>query len=393
MYQLLKGVRVLDLTTIVLGPYAGQMLGDFGAEVIKIEPPGGDLFRAVRPGRSPRMGAGYLNLNRNKKSVVLDLKTAAGRAGFRKLAESADVLIHNMRVKSAAKLGLDYETLKGINPGIVYCLAPGFGQGGRNADQPAYDDIIQVASGLAALNDDIIQVASGLAALNAGPDGAPRFLSTVVCDKVGGLHLAVAALAGIAYKARTGQGCRIEAPMFESMVAFLMAEQLSGMSFEPPLGGTGYDRLLSPHRRPFPTRDGYLGVLPYSGAHWSRFLKFIGRDDLAAADWVQDPVRRSENVGKLYQVLAEAMATKTTAQWLAQLKELDIPCAPVNRLGDLIEEGHSRDVGLFVEFDHPSEGRLRGVRSPFTVTGVEQEPDLPAPELGEHTGALIGERR
>ncbi len=377
MYQLLKGIRVLDLTTIVLGPYAGQMLGDFGAEVIKIEAPDGDLFRAVRPGRSPRMGAGYLNLNRNKKSVVLDLKTEAGQAGFRKLAESADVLIHNMRVKSAAKLGLDYETLKAINPEIVYCLAPGFGQGGRNADKPAYDDIIQVAS--------------GLAALNAGADGAPRFLSTIVCDKVGALHLAVAALAGVAYKARTGKGCMIEAPMFESMVSFLMTEQLSGMSFEPPLGGTGYDRLMSPHRRPFSTLDGYLGVLPYSGAHWSRFLKFIGRDDLAAADWVQDPVRRSEYVGKLYEVVAEVMETKTTAQWLADLKELDIPCAPVNQLGDLIEEGHAKDVGLFVEFDHPSEGRLRGVRTPFTVTGVEQGPDQPAPELGEHNEALIGE--
>jgi crotonobetainyl-CoA:carnitine CoA-transferase CaiB-like acyl-CoA transferase len=376
MYQLLKGIRVLDLTTIVLGPYAGQMLGDLGAEVIKIEPPGGDLFRAVRPGRSPRMGAGYLNLNRNKKSVVIDLKTAAGQAAFRKLAGNADVLIHNMRVKSAAKLGLDYETVKGINPEIVYCLAPGFGQGGRNADKPAYDDIIQVASGLAALNADA--------------DGAPRFLSTIVCDKVGGLHLTVAALAGIAHKERTGKGCKIEAPMFESMVSFLMTEQLSGMSFEPPLGSTGYERLMSPDRRPFPTRDGYLGVLPYSGAHWSRFLKFIGRDDLASADWVQDPVRRSERVGELYGVVAEAMATKTTAEWLAALKELDIPCAPVNELGDLIEEGHATDVGLFVEFDHPSEGRLRGVRTPFTVTGVEEAPDLPAPELGEHTEALIG---
>jgi crotonobetainyl-CoA:carnitine CoA-transferase CaiB-like acyl-CoA transferase len=179
--------------------------------------------------------------------------------------------------------------------------------------------------------------------------------------------------------------------MFESMVSFLMTEQLSGMSFEPPLGGTGYVRLMSPDRRPFPTRDGYLGVLPYSGAHWSRFLTFIGRDDLATADWVQDPVRRSEEVGKLYKVVAEAMATKTTAEWLTHLKELDIPCAPVNRLGDLIEEGHAKDVGLFTEFDHPSEGRLRGVRSPFTVTGVGSEPDLPAPELGEHTEALTGE--
>jgi crotonobetainyl-CoA:carnitine CoA-transferase CaiB-like acyl-CoA transferase len=377
MFDLLTGVRILDLTTIVLGPFATQTLGDLGADVIKIESPSGDLFRAVRPGRSRHMGAGYLNCNRNKRSLVIDLKAAAGRALMMELTGKADVLVHNMRPKAVNRLGLGYEQLKTINAGLVYCAAPGFGGDGPYADEPAYDDVIQAAS--------------GLAALNAGAEGEPRFLSTIVCDKVGGLYLVQAVLAGLVRRSRTGKGCYIETPMFESMAAFLMVEQMAGRSFRPPLGGTGYDRLLSPHRKPYRTRDGYIALLPYSTEHWQRFLRFVGRDDLVSADSVVNPLERSENIDRLYQVVSESMPARTTQDWLSILDDLDIPCSRVNRLDDLFDDPHLKAVGFFREVDHPSEGALLAPRSPFRTGDVETRPDRPAPDLGAQYAEVLEE--
>ena len=377
MFDLLTGVRILDLTTIVLGPFATQTLGDLGADVIKIESPSGDLFRAVRPGRSRHMGAGYLNCNRNKRSLVIDLKADAGRALMMELTEKADVLVHNMRPKAVNRLGLGYERLKTINADLVYCAAPGFGGDGPYADEPAYDDVMQAAS--------------GLAALNAGAEGEPRFLGTIVCDKVGGLYLAQAVLAGLVRRSRTGKGCYIETPMFESMAAFLMVEQMAGRSFRPPLGGTGYDRLLSPHRKPYRTRDGYIALLPYSTEHWQRFLRFVGRDDLVSADSVVNPLERSENIDRLYQVVSESMPARTTQDWLSILDDLDIPCSRVNRLDDLFDDPHLKAVGFFREVDHPSEGALLAPRPPFRTGDVETRPDRPAPDLGAQYAEVLEE--
>lgn len=368
MYNLLRGVRVLDLTAVVLGPYATQFLGDLGADVIKVEPPKGDIFRYVRPSRTDDMGAGYLNFNRNKRSVCLNLKEDAGRAAFFGLLENADVLVHNMRPQAADRLGLGQSTITKKYPNLVYCVAAGYGVGGRNAEHPAYDDIIQGAS--------------GLAHLNANQAGEPRFLPTILCDKVGGMHLAMAVLAGIAHQAKTGKGCFIEAPMYESIVSFLMTEQLAGQTFLPPTGGVGYDRLLSPHRKPFKTKDGFIGVLPYNGKHWAAFLSFVGRDDIAMAEWVQDSAARSENVDTLYEIVSDEMPKRTTSDWLDKLQELDIPCTPIRALSELFEDGHLSDVELFEEIVHPTEGRIRSIRSPFRVTGLEKMPDRPAPTLG-----------
>jgi len=370
MFNLLQGLRVIDLTSVVLGPYATQFLGDFGADVIKVEPLAGDLFRYVRPGRSQKMGAGYLNLNRNKRSVALDLKTESGKKVMAEILADADVLVHNMRPAALKRLGLDYETLSKDHPRLVYCVAAGFGKDGRNAEKPAYDDVIQAAS--------------GLAYLNTNEQGEPRFLPTIVCDKVGGLHLAMAVLAGTAYQARTGKGCFIEAPMFESMVSFLMVEQMAGRSFTPPLGGIGYDRLLSPYRRPFKTKDGFIALLPYNSQHWANFLEFIGRDDIAHADWVQDSAKRSENINTLYEIVSQVMPQRTSNDWLSHLHRLDIPCTLVNKLEELFDDDHLRDVDFFPETDHPTEGKLNMVRSPFRVHGVEELPDKHAPELGEN---------
>ncbi len=367
MYDLLKGIRVLDLTSVILGPLATQYLGDFGADVIKVEPPTGDILRHIQPARSKGMGAGYLAFNRNKRSIGLNLKDPADHAICLHLLEGADVLVHNMRPIAAKKLGLDPEAVRTRHPNIIYCVSTGYGSRGRNANLPAYDDIIQAACGIAHLNRE--------------SSGAPRFLPTVLCDKVGGLHLAMAVLAGVVQQAKTGRGCLIEAPMFEGLVSFLMAEHLAGETFRPAQGGMGYERLLSEQRKPFATRDGYIGVLPYNGEHWACFLNLIGRADLAAANWVQDAAERSKNIGQLYAIIADVMPERTTADWMEALRKLDIPCAPVSSLEELLEDAHLLDVGLFEDIEHPSEGALQTIRSPFWVDGADQHPDKPAPPL------------
>lgn len=275
------------------------------------------------------------------------------------------MLVHNMRPAAAARLGLDPDEIAKSHPHIVYCIATDYGSRGRNADLPAYDDIIQVTSGIAALNSD--------------EKREPRFLPTILCDKIGGLHLALAVLAGVIRQAKTGKGCTIKAPMFEGLVSFLMAEHLSGETFRPALGDTGYDRITSPLRKPFATSDGYISVLPYNGRHWADFLSFVGRADLAEADWVQDAAQRSRRIDELYAVVAEAMPERISAEWLTALRELDVPCSPVNTLDELLDDTHLRDVGLFEEIDHPSEGTLRAVRTPFWINAVDQAPDAPAP--------------
>ena len=376
MLELLRGIRVIDLTTIVSGPYATQILGDLGADVIKVESPAGDLFRAVRPGRSAHMGAGYLNCNRNKRSIVIDLKDPRGQPLLRRLLQRADVLVHNMRAQAAAELGLAYRQLHHDFPRLVYCHAPGFGHAGRYDAAPAYDDIIQALCGLAHLNRNEEQ---------------PRFLRTIVCDKVAGLHLAIAVLGALVRRLRSDSGCEIEVPMFESMVSFLMLEQLAGQSFQPPLGPIGYDRLLSPHRNPYRSRDGFVSILPYNTTHWVAFLTFIGRTDLAAADWVCDPTRRSQSIDTLYQLIASVAPARSTQEWLSALSGLDIPCAPVKRLDELFEDPHLRDVGLFESVAHPSEGALRSVRTPFVMPDNPSQPDRSAPALGAQSREILAE--
>jgi crotonobetainyl-CoA:carnitine CoA-transferase CaiB-like acyl-CoA transferase len=377
MYELLKHVRVLDLTTTYLGPYATQFLGDMGADVIKIEPPGGEVGRTPRPGRSPEMGAGFLNTNRNKRSLALDLHVPEGREVLMRLAKNSAALVHNMRPQAAAKLGLSYDHLRRANPQIVYCFSPGFDQDGPMAAQPAYDDIIQAVS--------------GLSDLNRGESGAPRFLPTIVADKVVGIHLAFAVAAGLVHALKTGEGCAIEVPMFESMVAFLLVEHLSGQTFRPPVAPLGYERLLAANRRPYRTMDGYIAIMPYTTQQWTRFLECIGRSDLMSEPWVNDPVQRSANVDRLYQIIADAAPSRSTAEWLSVLGQADIPCGPVNSFEELQSHPQLSAVGLFQPITHPSEGPLTAVRSPFRVTGCAKNPDRPAPRVGEGGRAALME--
>lgn len=366
MYDLLSGVRIVDLSTMVLGPYATQMLGDMGAEVIKVEPMGGDLFRFARPGRPGGDGGCFLNTNRNKRSIQLNLDLPEDHDILTRLTRKSDAFVHNMRPGSAEKLGIGYAQVSAHNPQIVYCSARGFAEGPQG-DEPAYDDCIQSAS--------------GLAWLNAGESGAPRFVPSVVCDKVAGLHLAFAIATGLAARSRTGRGTCIETPMFEAMASFTLIEHLAAAAFDPPLGPPGYDRLASPNRRPHATRDGYVVILPYTTAHWLQYLALIGRHDLLDADFVIEPELRSLSIDRLYGVIAEASGRHTTAEWLAMLREAGIPCAPVNSLEDLLQDQQLRASGLFETLEHPTEGALRLTGSPFNVRTAQRTPTRPPPNL------------
>jgi len=375
VFDLLRGMRRIDLPTVVPGPYATQLLGDFGAEIIKVEPPAGDVFRSSRPGRAGGDGAGFLNLNRNKKSVTLDLADPAARAALLELVKTADVFVHNMRPGSARRLGIDYPAIKAANPGIVYCSARGYGEG-PNGDEPAYDDCIQAAS--------------GLASINAGKDGEPRFVPSILCDKIAGLHLAFSVAAGLASRARTGEGMAIETPMYETMVSFLLLEHLGARTFPDGGGEMGYMRLFAPDRRPFRTSDGWVAMLPYTRIHWQRFLALVGRSDLVEDPLVTDAELRASRIGELYAIVAQQSPSRTTAEWLELLREAGIPCAPVRRLEDLPDDPQLVDGGMFGTIEHPAEGTLRTVRSPFGVTGRAASPDRPAPVLGADTQDVLG---
>ena len=375
MFNILGGVKVLDLTTVVLGPFATQILGDFGAEVIKIENLDGDMMRAVRPGSSDEMGAGFVNCNRNKRCVAINLKTPEGKEIFYSLVKTVDAVVHNMRDKTAVKLGIGYRDLKKIKPDLVYCGAQGFGSKGPSADIPAYDDIIQAASGLAYLNSD--------------SEGSPRYLPTIVADKVSGLQLAIGILGGLINKLRTGEGCFVESPMFEGMVAFLMAEQMAGYSYVPSTGGTGYDRLTATYRRPYPTADGFIAILPYSTKNWIDFFVMMGRPELADLEIVKNPIKRSENINTLYEKLYEIAPEKTTDEWCDILRDANIPHTKVNHLDDLFEDAHLKDVNLFKEYEHPTEGPMRQVRSHYSMEGVEEKQDAPTQRVGQSTDKVL----
>lgn len=371
----LAGIRILDFTSVVLGPYATQILGDLGADIIKIEPPEGDITRNIAPFRNPGMGALFLNTNRNKRSLAIDLKAERGRAAIMRLAANADGLIHSMRPQAMRRLGLDYEALRSINPRLVYCGAYGFAEGGRYAGKPAYDDIIQSASGLAWLqgvNQD-----------------APRYINSVVADKVTGLTVVYAVTAALLQRERTGVGQFIEVPMFETLVSFLMPEHLAGATFSPRLGTPGYNRLLAPYRRPYATRDGYIAVLPYTTEQWRRFLALVGRPEVLQDPRFADPASRSKNIAALYEIVSEFVRQKTTAEWMAALDEADIPSMQVKSLDDILDDPHLAEIGFFETMRHPSEGELRVVAPPVRFGGAASPRPRPAPRLGEHSREIL----
>lgn len=361
-----------------MGPYATQILGDMGADVIKVESPSGDLFREVAPFRNAGMGAAFLNVNRNKRSIVLDLETDHDRQTMLKLLETADVFVYTLRPRSLARFGLDYERLRERNPRLIHCGAYGFSEHGPYAGRPAYDDIIQAMSGISSLQ-------------GRRESGEPRFVNTIIADKVAGLSAAYAIAFALFERERSGVGQAIEVPMFESLASFLLIEHLAGETFRPGLGGVGYDRVLSKHRRPYRTKDGYLAVMPYSTTHWERFFELAGKPEYAADSRFLDHAARSENIDELYRLLSEILAERTTDKWLQMLEPADIPVAPVLSPEDLLEDPHLRVIGFFRDDVHPAEGEIRTVSIPVRFSRTPGSIERLAPRLDEHRDEILEE--
>jgi crotonobetainyl-CoA:carnitine CoA-transferase CaiB-like acyl-CoA transferase len=374
MLALLQGVRIIEVGAVVLGPYAGQLLADLGAEVIKVEPIDGDIARHAHPA-GEHGGALFVNNNRNKRMLAIDLKRAEGRKAFAGLVETVDVLFHNMRVDAAERLGLGFDAVAAINPSIIHCAAIGFGQRGRYRDRPAFDDIIQAASGIAGLG-----TATG---------GEPRFVPTILADKVAALHAVYAILAALVARGRGREGAvKVEVPMFEALTAFLLNEHLAGATFAPD-GAPGYPRILSANRRPFRTADGWIAVLPYTDRQWRAFLAEIGRDDVAAEGWFADPGARAVHIDTLYALIAESLPGRNTAEWLAVLAQRDIPCAPIPSMEQLLTDPHLEDIGFFDPPETYPEDIVRSLPQPVLFEGVAETADRPPSPLGEDSRAIL----
>jgi crotonobetainyl-CoA:carnitine CoA-transferase CaiB-like acyl-CoA transferase len=373
----LSGVRVIDCTTVVLGPWAGQQLGDLGADVIKVEPPEGDTTRQLGPMRNPDMGAFYLAVNRNKRSIVLDLKQESARQALVRLTERADVFIHNYRPLAARRLGLSYEMFHAVNPRLVYVGTYGFRAAGPYGNKPAYDDIIQAASGLASLQTAIM--------------GEPRYVPTIVADKTSSMTLLAAVLAALYHQARTGKGQEVEVPMFESLAAWVMVEHLYGETFVPPLDTAGYKRVLNRHRRPFKTKDGYLAILPYSDQNWRDFFTIAGRQDLLDDARFKTFATRLRHIELLYEELSKIAPTRTNAEWLAELDGKNIPGMIVNSLESLLHDPQLEATGFWQIVEHPSEGTLRLPGIPATYGATPGTIRRLPPRLGEHSLEILRE--
>ncbi len=373
----LAGVKVLDLTSVVLGPLATQILGDYGADVIKVETLEGDLMRSNGVSLHAGMSSVFLAINRNKRSIALDLKNADGKAVLGRLIGGADVLVHNMRVSAIEKLGFGYGEVSKLKPDIVYCAATGFGEGGPDADKPAFDDVIQAACGLASLASE-------------GRD-SPGYVPSLIADKTTGMALVNAVLAALFHRERSGEGQYVEVPMLETMAAFMLAEHLGGLTFEPAPAKAGYARLLSGGRKPAPTLDGHIALLPYTADHWRAFFKAAGREDLAEKYGAGDRQSRNALIVEMYRDMAEATGKRTTAEWVRLCAELDIPATPIYTLDDLPEHPHLKAVGLFERGEHPSEGPIRYVKPSTRFSATPADVRLPAPLLGQHTGEILSE--
>lgn len=375
----LAGIRVVDLSTVLMGPYCTQILAEYGADVIKIEPPEGDGTRHIGPMRSRGMGAIFLHANRGKRSAVLNLKRPQDRDALLRIAAQADVLVYNQRPQAMERLGLSYEVVRAASPRILYAGLCGFGRGGPYSERPAYDDLIQGAVGLPAL-------------FQRAGNPEPRYVPITLCDRAVGLSAVGAILAALYHRQRSGEGQAIEIPMFETMAAMVMGDHLGGRSFVPAEGGTGYARLLAHARRPYVTADGYICALIYSDKQWESFCALIGQPQMFRQDpRLRDLGTRTRHIDALYALVAQTLRTRSTDAWLQLLEQADIPCMPMHTPESLLEDPHLRAVGFFRETEHPSEGRLVSMSVPSRWSATPPDAPRPAPRLGEHTAAVLAE--
>lgn len=370
----LQGIRVLDLTTILFGPYGAQTLGDWGADIIKVESLTGDGWRYSGQFRNRGMSGQFMAANRNKRSLALDLKHADGKAVLRRLIPTVDVLVTNVRPAALARLGFSYEDCRKLNPRLVYAAATGFGQDGPWAARPAFDEVVQAASGFASA---------------MGTDDKPAFVPSLVGDKLCGLSLTAAVVAALFRRERVGEGQLVEVPMLETVAAFNSIEMLGGHAFMPSIGPAGYKRMQE--RRPVRTKDGWITMLPYSGDNWCTFFETVGHPECIEEFSVRDPVLRASNIDKIYDRMSEIALSRTTAEWEELLLRIDVPHAAFAKMTEVAEQPHLQAVGMFVDLDHPTEGRIRQARPSARFSespaGIRRLP----PRLGEHTREVLRE--
>jgi crotonobetainyl-CoA:carnitine CoA-transferase CaiB-like acyl-CoA transferase len=370
----LVGVRIIDLTAMVMGPYSTQIMADMGADVIKIEPPGGDGTRYISAGPVRGMSGVFVNVNRGKRSVVLDLQSEEGKIALRELIKHGDVFIHSMRSKAIARLGFSYEEVAAINPRIIYTNCYGYSRRGPDGDLPAYDDTIQADCGLPYVQQLLT--------------GEANYVGTIMADKVAGLTVLYATLAALFHRERTGEGQEVEVGMFETMASFMLVEHANGALFEPPLGPAHYHRAVAPNRRPYKTKDGHISALIYNDKHWQAFIGAVkpswSSDEFATLEL------RAKQINRLYGLLAETFLERTTQQWLDLLRELNIPAAPLRTPDELFENPHLNAIGFFETVDSP----YGKVRFPGVPTWFSQTPGKvhgPTPELGANTHEVFEE--
>jgi crotonobetainyl-CoA:carnitine CoA-transferase CaiB-like acyl-CoA transferase len=374
----LQGIRVIDMTTVLMGPYATQMLGDYGADVIKVESLDGDVTRLIGPTRHAGMGPVFLNTNRSKRSICLDLKKPSGREAVLRLITSADVLVYNVRPQAMARLDLGYDVCAARNPRLVYAGVFGFGQDGPYAAKPAYDDLIQGATGLPAL---MAQTGSGI----------PRYVPNALVDRIVGLTAVGAICASLVHRDRTGRGQRLDIPMFETMASFVLGDHLGGLTYEPPLDQGGYARHLSPDRRPYKTADGYICVIVYNDKQWESFFAATGRDDLRRDPKFATFAGRATNIDAVYAELARIFKSRTTAEWSELLTRADIPVMPMHDLQSMLEDPHLNATDFFPVVEHPTEGPIRNMKVAATWSETRAEPVRLAPRLNQHGEEILRE--
>ena len=368
----LQGYRILDLTTVLFGPFGTQTLGDWGAEVIKIESLTGDTWRNSGQFRNRGMSGQFMAANRNKRSIAIDLKHEDGKAVLRRLIPTADALVSNIRPAGLARLGFSYEVCKELNPRLVYASATGFGQDGPWRARPAFDEIIQAASGFASA---------------MGTDDEPAFVPSLVGDKLCGMALTSAVTAALLFRERTGQGQMVEVPMLETLAAFNSIEMFGGLAFVPPIGPSGYNRMKA--RKPVRTKDGWLTMLPYSGDNWCAFFEAVGRPECIDEFQVRDPIQRARNIDRIYDRMREIAPLRTTAEWETLLLSIDVPHTAFARLAEIAEQPHLKAVGMFPEIDHPTEGKIRQARPPARFSESPASIHRMPPGLGQHTREVL----
>ena len=374
----LAGLRVLDLTTVQMGPWCTRILSDFGADIINVEAPEGDSSRYAGVPKHRGMSGSFQHNGRGKRSIVLNLKQPAARQAIMHLVPTVDAFASNIRPAALARLGLDCEAVRKANPSIVYLSMVGYGSGGRYAGRPAYDDLIQAAAAIPML----LQRSTG----------QPRFIPMAAIDRIVGSAAANALLAGLLARARNGTGQMIEVPMFETVAQFVLSEHMQGQTFDPPTSGPGYPRTLSPHRRPYATKDGFIAVLPYNDGQWHRFFEAAGKGQILDSDpRFKDIASRTANIDSLYEMISEELRHRTTDGWLDLLARHDIPCMRPHTLETLLEDPHLADVGFFRWEEHPSEGRIRSMREPSTWSETNPPTGRFAPRLGQHTREILAE--